>query len=669
MATSFSGISFFSGQEIEDFLVSNQPDFVDMVTSYSVILGQYQKNQNEVIRIAKHQAYPRIGLILSSAKTPTNEFLFGDPSSPGDLRALYDNVLNIMTNPDSPFSMGITGIAARYTAAILIAQIPMNTQEISNVDLSGKIEDEATKDLERLIKVYNSGDASFTVSTPASSVPTNAVIFIALGINKTTIPSTYFDVAPANEVLVFEDSYANERVRTLQTLTLPSEFVHYGWLYFSTLEKADTLKPYSVENTFTIRTGDNVSSIIDKLSICINEATLGLDAGSIIKANILAAPNRADAQLRSTVITKSKLYPAENNEFDYKRVACQLETNIGYVTFSSRRRDSVIATDLIILNFYSLSKVTLAQTQLSLSVLPTYEEEWVSQSYAANSIVDYNGVTYISIATTNTTPPSPLNNQWTIINTENTVLKNNRDKATIGIEGVVFGKYPDYRMLDEEGPLSTVVLVDKASVTADSSGGGSDPTAETSAFLANTFYFNTDSVINGTFSYRVSTNNTIRAEEYFQLVGNDGVVSIDFVNATAEELALEFLKSLYGISGYTDVLGALVHPKALQVVSFKTNIVETREIVDILEVPTGLSIATGTAMEIKTEYAAKPRSVVVDTRIVRGVTNANTNPDNTDGLKDSGKYQVKLVQIAQGRVPSAVQSIHDKLNTIFRREV
>ena len=248
----FGGYSFGTDESIEAYLTNNQVGFIDMVISHNLLLASYKREdkQAEVIRIAQRQAYPRIGMILSSAKDNDNTFLFADDTN--SIASIYLNVINLMTSPDSPFAEGLADIAARYTAAILIGYININS-DIRNVDMSNHIEEEATRDLERIIELIRVTDSAIvqeSVSNTQEETPSDTSFYFALGIDKTTFPESYFDTGFADEAVIINEVFPNAQVLQLSSLTIPKGFISFGYVYFSSLENSSSTIPLSIQETF-----------------------------------------------------------------------------------------------------------------------------------------------------------------------------------------------------------------------------------------------------------------------------------------------------------------------------------------------------------------------------------------------------------------------------------
>lgn len=627
MVNTFGGYSFGTDESIGAYLSANQVGFIDMVVSHNLLLSSYktkEEKKDELIRIAQRQAYPRIGMILASAKDNDNSFLFADET--GSYESIYTNVIDILTSPTSPFSEGIAGVAARYTAAILIGYININS-DIKNLDLSKHIELEATKDLERIIELIKIAEISTIKTTRLPIIKDTGdgkSFYLALDIDKTTLPSNYFDVGLANEIVYLEDQYPDSHVSTIESLTIADSDFAFGHLFFSTMELETTTIPYSVQETFLINNGSTQLEVITKLAEVINQVTLGLEAGDLVKSNILAAPNKGELKVSSVLIPKSKLYDNLGNSFDRKLAEFGLSQQISEVNFNTRRQDPVVSYELIILTFYTISASEVAASQLGTDVTWSYIGVWDNlTTYNKGDIVTYNDYRYACIVNGTTVDPTDFNN-WTLLLPVKEDLIPLIPKATNGIEGLIYGTKSNYLDLSKEGPCSLTLVVNENKVS--SSAATPVTGTEETEFIANTFYFKALAPISGELKVRISSTNLSVVTELLPLLDAEGNLVITLDNDTAETTALKFLKAIYSISQPTEVLGALVYPYAVQMTSFKESLEEVKEVIDILAVPPGLLIATGTPSHVKTDYYNHPRSVIIPITKMKDLSTTSTNP-------------------------------------------
>ena len=154
----------------------------------------------------------------------------------------------------------------------------------------------------------------------------------------------------------------------------------------------------------------------------------------------------------------------------------------------------------------------------------------------------------------------------------------------------------------------------------------------------------------------------MKLPEIFSFLNSvDQTLDIVLENASAEEAAVEVLKSIHLISQYTDVLSALVYPYALQFTAFKRTKEEVKEVIDILQVPSGLEIATGSSGLEKTPYRSKPRSLIVEATLIPSSLRKYTPIDS------SGKRgEVQKVLLAEDK---SLQAVKDKLNFLYQPRI
>ena len=679
MTNSFGGFS--GNSDIEDFLSSIQSDFVSMVTSNSVILNSYQSKQDEVIRIASKQVYPRIGLRLAAAKNIDNSPLFStlnytqsqlaSVANSNARLGLYENVVTLMTDVSSPYSEGITNVAASLTAAILIKSIPINN-DIKNIDLGDGIEKNAFADLDRIINLYKDGSVS-NIDPTSLPIITEESLYISLDLDKTTLPASYFNVGSVNEIINIEKSQPSANVRTLDRLTIPSNKLAFGWYFISGTEYEDvnstdtdslvpkvTVMP-PLEGAFLVNNNDTSEDIVSNLADELN------DAGLSRNTNIIVSPNLGFLTTNSLSLSKKKLYPDEvDKTYDKKVASFKVQTKLDYLTFTPRRRSSIVNRELIILRFFTLDKVTLANYKLTaLSEFTgttfTYNNNWNNSTlYTKGQIVDYNNKVYVCKQSSTNNTPSTATTYWIPLYATTDELTTYKGIAQDYIEGLVYGLTNNFTTLDKKGPKSILLDVEKGDLKVISS--NSKVGKETNTI--NTFYFKlSDSLmlVNGILKIRVASTKLLDVPEIFSFLNPvDKTLDISFINAIAEEVALEVLKAIYQISQYTDILSALVYPNALELTAFKRTKEEVQEVIDIIQVPNGLDVATGTSIIEKTPYKNKARSLVIEAIVIPSQLRRHALIDNGSATKANGGQVVLLQE------DKTLQTVKDKLNFLYQ---
>lgn len=636
-----------------EFIVGEQ-EFIAMVISHSSLLAPFSRKTLEVKAVAQTQSYPRIGLILSAAKNKDNTYLFCDPSDPTNLVTLQENVLDLMTSSNSPFSEGITRIAAALTASVLIRQLPINS-DLKNIDLGNRIETQAIEDLDRIISLLGETNA-ISSFTSIRNIRGGISIYISLGINKTSIPQSYFNVDPINEALNFEDVYPNQSVKVIDSLSIPADKLCYCYYYHSGWEQETQntngfileVNP-PVEGFFELRDGWNAENIISSLAEAFNESALRFTSN---KSNIIAAPVNGDLSLYSASIIKKELYPEISDQYFSKVINFRLLHRLSYINFDARRNSSVVNRELLIINFYTVNKVSLGNT-LYPSLTSTYRGTYSPLVlYSQGDIVDYNNFSYIALASSTGTPPLTNSLVWSTLYSDLS-LKSVRDISTNRVEGLLYGLSPSFTFLDEEGPKSLILDVEKGTLKAVAASNSVSPEAELE--LSNTFYFKLApgfSNVTGTLRVRISSTNISSTPNLVPFLDQDEAYSFE-VSGTAEQVALSFLEALFFMSQSTEVLGVLVYPHAVQVVNFKKTLLEIKEVIDLLDVNQvpGLQVATGTPILEQTDYKAFPRSVVIKSTVIEDNSTLDTNGDN----------QVASADLSKTSLSSRIQFVYDKL--------
>ena len=670
MVNSFGGFS--GNSNIENFLSSIETLFVNMVVSNSIILREYQKKPKEVLAVASTQVYPRIGLRLAAAKNLDNSPLFAtNPVTQSNLASnghssarlnLFENVLRLMTDESSPLSQGITNVAASLTAAILIKSIPINS-DIKNIDLGENIEKRAFEDLDRIVEIYSIDKSSLTDNVQRTDIQEHS-IYIALDIDKATLPERWFNVGNINEQLSIEESQPNANVQVLDYLSIPSNKLAFGWYYLSSTEFNTTTTNITntvesslyppLEGVFLIKDQSTSEDILNLLSEYINDAGLERDT------NIIASPNSGDLTLEQITISKKRLYPnSVDKTYDKKKVIFDLHQAVHSLTFKPRRVSPIVSKELVIIQFYTLDKVDFTKVKVKENNLLineiTYKEEWdANLTYEPGDLIDIGSYLYLCLQ--ECSEEYPLNNEeyWFPILVEPDEIIPYRKTAQSYIEGLIYGLDKRYPLLDKKGPKSLLLSVENGNLNLINS-----RDKQSTDFFVDTFYFKlADKIesISGLLRLRVASTKLRDVPDIFQFLNPiDQTLHITFDKASPEEVALQILKAVHLISEYTDVLSGLVYPHALQFTAFKRTKEEVREVIDILEVPLGLEIATGSSEIEKTPYRVKPRSLIISAIPI-------PNSLREQQIEDEKMNDVNDIAVSKFKSNTLFQSVKDRLN-------
>lgn len=577
---------------ITNFIV-NEAEFIDMVRKTNFILKNTNPhNDFAVLDAARYQAYPRIGLILLAAKNLDNTKLF-----------TYDQVLIELTpeNPNSRYGSGIRRIAAVLTAALLIRNIPLNS-DLVNVNIADNLETQALTDLDRIIFLYQNGDVPNTTGDTANGPQGPVSAFLTYDVDPLTIPETAFDGPDNTEIvpLTYDKPVNLEGVELVNALTIPAGSTGFCWFYLTASEAGayrDALVTsaqitthsavsHSIQGVFAITNADPLEDVLLKMADAINGKTL--DPTGTVISNILVSPNRGQEQTSTVKFTKCFLYP--NTQTNKLREGFgKIKYRNNYLDFDVRKSSNKATRELLILNFYT-----------------------VPDAYAS----------LISDSATEA---------------EITTLKNN---ATSGIPGMRFGIDDDFSALQTTGPMSLLLNVTEAKVIPVSMQKdlevATNPELQDKGLAIDTFYFKIDtSPLSGTLRYRVSTTNYPATIPFIGEIDLTGVVEPD-------DIALKLVDSIYTytesthkdgdaspqkeINNDNNVLGVLlgkhednkdttIEPwSAMQIAAFKVRHLEYKVIVDILEFPSGMCVATGNYINRKTNWSTTAKSIVVQAR-------------------------------------------------------
>lgn len=144
--------------------------------------------------------------------------------------------------------------------------------------------------------------------------------------------------------------------------------------------------------------------------------------------------------------------------------------------------------------------------------------------------------------------------------------------------------------------------------------------------------------------FRVSpTQNENVTISFPRLLNTDSVEQLKLDNLRYSQLALLLLNELFAVKGGTRALGALVRNDdptatdplaALELVAFSVTNPETWMVLDVLEIPADLLMATGNLQGPITQFSNKPRSIRIQSTYdyrFEGGTVSNTNLSRVSG--------------------------------------
>lgn len=546
--------------------------YINIVRSSNVLLKNNRSSNftADITDFCHYQSDPEIGLILSTARTTSGEYLFSGSGA----QERYQSVVDVMFN--SVFAAGIKRISAILTAAGLIGQIPLEG-DLQQFKLSEAIRKQALTELDLIIDQINSNAGIAAVTAEDS----NSSIFLALDIDPHSIP-------PGST-----DNYLATNAKVLSQLE-QTDTIGACWFYISSKLISNSQK---TEGAF--RVGNwSAARILEQLAIEVNSQCL-----NTLVTNIVVSPSSQPRITTSFSRTREELNPQDPNP-DYL-VSGNVNVALQTMEFNSRHLSNEFSREVLIVKFYSINKTSLVPNS-------TYQGEWEAGTYQANDIVSYADRDYYATTTTTEIPGAPDTTEWILLNPSSGELLSYRSTPDQeGIPGLLYGSTNSYNLLSRTGLQSVIVTVTKGNTTANATA------LKANLNLQDTFFFRTITAPanNSVIRYRVSTSPS-----------NIQTLTYTTSSNPAQTCAELFLNSLYQHQAVQEVLGALAQEAAVQMVAFKRTNIELRIIVDILEVPAGIEIAVGNSLDAPStlSWGNQPRSIVIQATLGDGVTNPDT---------------------------------------------
>jgi hypothetical protein len=337
-----------------------------------------------------------------------------------------------------------------------------------------------------------------------------------------------------------------------------------------------TMLSGSVETGFFIKDGETTESLIESVAMSVNELS---SRGSV---SVIASPNRGASKLTNIEYRKRELYPEDELNRD-KQLYFDMDVRLHNISFSTRSLSTTFNRELIVIKFYTFDNLS-----------------------------------------------APLS----------FYLKNKFSPNARPIEGLVYGTIPKYKALDNRGPHSLFLNVNKQSASAD---------LLNRAEEINTFYFKLveDQPIYRTFITVRSSSPVIEGVTSWQ-------VQIEEQD-TEQSIAFKILDSFYKHHEQCLLVGSMPQPNAVQIIPYTKSKYESRSVTDVINVPPFLEVATGNTMVPLTQYKADARSIVV--KIV---------PDQTKSINDDATAPYGASTSTYRTLSQPMQNVYDRIGTIRR---
>lgn len=554
--------------------------------------------------------FNNIGLVLSAAKDKNNSQLFKIPTT-------YQAVLNLILN--SEYSSGLVNVAAELTAANIIRSLPIDGS-LKLIERGNTLETRAYSNLDRIIFLYTSAS---TATSSNSAINTNSdFFFFAPDIDKTTILDSQFDVGLEIEPVKLT------AVKTVQSLNVnPNEV---AFVYFNVLKSEPGTPPLLNEGITIVNNGQDIESFIYQLSsdintLCTNVYTTGTAVYPF--SNLIAEPSRTQNVDASISIKKSNFYK-DTTTFSSKVANFTLRTFSVYLEFAARRLSTIVSREAITIRPLTIHKAALIAPYTSFK--GKYN---ASNSYVAGDIVIFNNLGYRALINS---LPNTISNptNWELLNLSTTTYTSNdliiRKSTYVRnyIEGLLVGKqassFFNYQSLQQEGPLSAIVDVNKGTTSSASATATGKASALDHKIEIDTFYFSFSDVLNpfckiaGNLLFRISTMPDGAPWKTVPIVLGD----------KPEDVAFKLLQGMldYRVAEDTKVVGAQIYKDAVYVNAYKITNPEVKVIVDVkFEGVQGITVASYyhlTAPSL-TSFSTASRSVAVTT-VLRVLSSTST---------------------------------------------
>ena len=568
---------------------------------------------------------------------------------------------------------GIQWYIAKLVAAHLVRNIPLNTSSIKQVDIADNLEKQAYDGLERIVKLTDVPLNSSNTSSDDSDEEGQVTLYIAHDLNKATIPEGSFNIPDTGSSPPTYNSPVDlgESVDILDGTITPAGFTSFCYFYMTgeayTAQKDAILGvaqnensrsvSFRVEDVFEVPNDTNIDELIMMVAENINTKTLTelhlIPGTEACVSNILVGPQRGRDKIESFRVYKKLLYP-QTATLKTRQATFKTCHRVNHLTFDVRRMSNKVSNELLTIAFYTT--------------------------------VDTN---------------------WTDYQSSTITLSQLRATANLGIDGLIFGQQESYYQMAGTSPVSFVLKVDKGNATPVSiqdAGTSTDPSDQfgDAGDLAktDTFYF----AVNDPFT-SFSSNLILRISSTDYLAEAPAIITVDLAgilpaatpppNCVGEQVAERVVEAIYqytrdrnknqDILDNSNVLGVLLgqyqyeylninrdentvtpldltdaEPKdddagRVQIVGFRYKDEEFKIVVDLIQVPPELCVATGNYLTRRTLWVqGKPRSICVETKVL--TSNTSTNQTEAEVLASVASTVVP----AEASISPLLQKVYDK---------
>ena len=358
------------------------------------------------------------------------------------------------------------------------------------------------------------------------------------------------------------------------------------------------VKQVILKDAFIIENGNTTIDIATNITQVINELNIELGTG------IIASPNQGAPELIKIPISPIRLYP--NSLLDKNlQLYIELSPSIDVIEIVSQVLSPIRDKEVLMVDFYTipLSSVTIG--------------------YSSQDLINMSRL------------------------------------GTRGIKGLVFGTIGRYSELTNKGPHSAVVEVDKGTLITKQEQNIINPGESAidlkQNLILDTFHFrlakNVSMISTSLITIRVST---------LPATLEPNIWTYQFDGGSLDNLVNGLLDILFINARPSCLVAAITSPYSLQIVPHLITDDETRIVIDLINLPLGVEISTGTDRLSITPYKSGTRSINVpairvssnelskriDNVIKTSPTHFSSAKGNTNGLEHQG-VSAKLVNVRE----------------------
>jgi hypothetical protein len=600
-------------------------NYLNIVRSSNILLkaGTSASFIREVTDICHYQSDPEIGLILGAAKKTDNSYLivgFSELDRYSQIKALMET---------SVFAAGISRVSALLTASVLVGNIPLEG-DIKQYSLSLQLRNQAIENLDRIILQVEQSASRVEDSTSDSLL--KGSFFFGLDIDLNSLPAFSSPSAIATNPKLYS------------TLPIPEDQVGVGWFYLSCLPTAGMER---IEHAFRIENW-TLEQLLESVSWEINRKSL--EESNL--SNIIAGLTGTTAYKSVSFERTEAYYFPGQSETDAVRGTVSAYT--GYLTLTTRHRSESDTNDLISLKFYTVYKIDAVPDDLR-TADTAYLGSWISgTNYLQGQVVTYDRRDHVCLID-HTNSLFDATEWQVLIYSEDFLKKGNREPALPYVPGLLFGTSEAYNFLTRRGPRAVIVSIKEGQSTKQAINAADSITG-----LIDTFYFRAITPVDISVPLKFRISSDFNGFLEYEVLLSPG--------RTADEAAaFAILEALYSTQNQSKVLGALVHPYAVQMVAFQeSRFAPNRDrdvyyVIDILQLPPGLELNIGTSFDVKegSGWSAGLKSVVIKPTLQA----PNSRQSDAQATADRSVTVSNPKSSHQGKSP-LMRSVYDKINRL-----